>query len=72
MVCAVLVREDLQTTLERRARWLFQQGQQCHLSLPHPQERGEKSLGSAGWEFDPGLGWTCWDGLLGGRHIIPV
>lgn len=71
MVC-VLVREGLQTTLERRARCLFQQGQQCHSPLPHPQEWGEKSLGSAGWEFVPVLGWTCWNGLLGDRNIIPT
>lgn len=63
MVCAILVREDLQTTLERRARWLFPAGTAVPLVSASPSGMGREISGlcqggnlSLFWAGDAGMG----------------
>lgn len=73
MVYAVLVREDLQTTLEEESQVAVPSRDSSATCLCLSLRNGEEtSLGSARGEFERVLGWRCWNGLLGGRHIIPA
>lgn len=60
MVCVVLVREDLQTALERRARWLFPAGTAVPLVSASPSGTGREFSGLCRGESEPVLEMLEW------------